>query len=220
MQLAINMRRGNISDELVNVLRMMIVDGELGGGERINEVQIAERLAVSRTPLREALALLAREGTLTNVPRIGWFVKPLTVAEFDQLYAIRPLLDPEALRLAELPSPSRISKLEEVNDRILAASTPDEVIELDDEFHMLLIADCPNLVLVDLIRNFIRRTHRYEIGLVRDRGRVAIAHDNHRDILSALRSRDLDAAVAALRTNLQSGQEPIRAWLTSREKTA
>lgn len=220
MQLAINMRRGNISDELVNVLRMMIVDGELGGGERINEVQIAERLAVSRTPLREALALLAREGTLTNVPRIGWFVKPLTVAEFDQLYSIRPLLDPEALRLGGLPSSDRVSELADVNDRLLAASATDEVIALDDEFHLLLIADCPNLVLVDLIRDFIRRTCRYEIALMQDRNQVAIANDGHRDILSALKASDLGGAVAALRINLQTGREPIRTWLTARGKTA
>src|SRR5436853_385060 len=121
MQLSVVAPRGNISEELADRLRNMIVDGGLAAGERINEVHLALRLGVSRTPLREALARLAREGTLASVPRIGWFVKPLTLDEFDQLYPIRPLLDPEALRLAGLPSPARLEQLEALNRRILAA---------------------------------------------------------------------------------------------------
>ena len=208
--------RGNISEELADTLRELIVDGGLAAGQRINEVHLAQRLGVSRTPLREALARLAREGTLTSVPRIGWFVKPLTLDEFDQLYPIRPLLDPEALRLAGLPSPARIEQLHRLNRRILAANKAEQVIALDDEWHLLLIADCPNRVLVDLVRDFMRRTRRYEIALMRERKNVEIAADTHRDIMAALKRGALGAAVAALKVNLQTGNEPIRAWLKAR----
>src|SRR5262245_36973472 len=97
--------RPNISDVLATALRDMIVDGRLPAGERINEVHLAARLQVSRTPLREALGRLVAEGALTSVPRIGYFVCPLTLDEFEQLYPIRAILDPEALRLAGIPSP-------------------------------------------------------------------------------------------------------------------
>ena len=83
--LSLTLPRGNISDDLVNGLRNMIVDGRLAAGERINEVHLARALGVSRTPLREALARLAREGTLSSVPRIGWFVKPLSLEELEQI---------------------------------------------------------------------------------------------------------------------------------------
>ena len=209
--------RSNLSDEAINVVRNMIVDGTLAAGERINEVTLSQRLGVSRTPLREALARLAREGTLTSVPRIGWFVKPLSLDEFDQLYAMRPLLDPEALRLAGLPPASRVEQLEEINRQIAAADAADRIIDLDDEFHLLLIADCPNQILLDFIRDIIRRTRRYEVALMRDRANVAVATDNHRAILAALRRRDLEGAVNALRLNLQTGYEPIRTWLEERE---
>ena len=211
-------KRANLSDEVVQALRNMIVDGTLDAGERINEVHLSERLGVSRTPLREALARLAREGTLTSVPRIGWFVKPLSLDEFDQLYALRPLLDPEALRFAGLPSGERIKQLERLNDRIAAAGDADRIIDFDDEFHLLLIADCPNQILLDLIHDIIRRTRRYEVALMRDQANVAVATANHRDILAALHRRDLEGAVAALRRNLQTGYEPIRAWLEEREE--
>src|SRR5262249_40350900 len=88
--------RANISADGAAAVRAMIVDGRLPAGERINEVRLAEQLGVSRTPLREALNRLSSEGALTSAPRIGYFVRPLTLEEFQQIYAIRPLLDPEA----------------------------------------------------------------------------------------------------------------------------
>jgi DNA-binding GntR family transcriptional regulator len=211
-------RDNNISDALAIELRNRIVDGRLPPGERINEVHLSRDLGVSRTPLREALARLAQEGALRSVARIGYFVMALTVEEFEQIYAIRPLLDPPALRLAGIPSRSRLERLRELNERIENARDADTTIGLDDEWHLELVADCPNKVLIDLIRQFIQRTRRYEIALMRERRNVAVATSNHKAILSALRRRDLDAACAALRTNLETGREPILAWLQSREQ--
>jgi len=218
--LSIALPRGNISDEVVKVLRNMIVDGSLAAGERINEVHLARALGVSRTPLREALTRLGREGTLTSVARIGWFVKPLTLEEFDQVYPIRSMLDPEALRLAGLPPPETVERLERLNARIAAATDADETIALDDEWHLLLIGHCPNRVLLELVRDFIRRTRRYELALMRDSANVAVATDNHRAIIAALRRRDLEGAVAGLRLNLSTGFAPIRAWLAAREEVS
>ena len=217
-KLSLMLPRGNISDDLVNALRNMIVDGTFAAGERINEVHLARTLGVSRTPLREALARLAREGTLTSVARIGWFVKPLSLEEFEQLYPIRSLLDPEALRIGGLPPAATVEHLERLNVQIEQADGADEIIALDDQWHLALIGHCPNAILLDLIRDFIRRTRRYEIALMRERRNVAIATDNHRDIIAALRGRDLEAAVAALRHNLTTGFAPIRDWLEARER--
>ena len=210
--------RENLSDVLAMRLRNMVVDGELAEGSRINEVHLAARLGVSRTPLREALARLAQEGALGNVPRIGWFVRPLTLEEFQQIYPIRSYLDPEALRLAGLPPAERIEHLELLNRAIGRTDDPDRIIALDDEWHLELIADCPNQVLLDLIGQFIRRTRRYEVALMRERRNVAVATSNHCDIVAALRRGDLDSACAELRNNLSTGFEPIAAWLRDRNQ--
>src|SRR5262245_22945398 len=108
--------RANISAAAAAAVRAMIVDGRLADGERINEVRLAEQLGVSRTPLREALSRLSAEGAITSSPHLGYFVRALTLEEFQQVYAIRPLLDPEALRLAGLPSAKKIERLERAND--------------------------------------------------------------------------------------------------------
>jgi len=209
--------RDNISDSLAVELRNRIVDGRLPAGERINEVQLSQQLGVSRTPLREALARLAHEGALRSVPRIGYFVRPLTLEEFEQIYPIRSLLDPEALRMAGVPPRERLDKLREINDLIAGAEDADAIIDLDDEFHLELIAGCPNQVVVDLIRQFIQRTRRYELALMREQANVAMTHASHKTVMAALRRRDLDAACAALKTNLQTGFAPIVAWLKEKD---
>ena len=209
--------RDNLSGELAGTLRNMIIDGALAAGERINEVHLAARLGVSRTPLREALARLGQEGALISVPRIGWFVRPLTLDELEQIYPMRALLDPEALRLGGLPSAERLAALRRLNALLAAERDADAAIALDDEWHLLLIDACPNRELIDLIKHYIRRTRRYEIALMRERSNIANAGAAHETIIAALEAGDLAAACEGLRRNLQTGFDPIADWLRGRE---
>jgi DNA-binding GntR family transcriptional regulator len=209
--------RPNISETVANRVRDMIVDGRLAAGERVNEVHLAARLGISRTPLREALSSLAAEGALTSSPRIGYFVAPLTLEEFDQIYPIRAILDPEALGLAGVPSRDRLEHLEDRNRRIRAARDVEKAILLDNHWHLELLADCPNRVLIALIKQFMDRTHRYEIALLREEQNLRISTAEHNLILSALRSGNLKRACQGLRRNMQSGIEPIRSWLKHRK---
>ncbi|HKP47951.1 MAG TPA: GntR family transcriptional regulator [Pyrinomonadaceae bacterium] len=210
-------RDNNISDSIAIEVRNMIVDGRLPAGERINEVHLSHDLGVSRTPLREALHRLAHEGALTSSPRIGYFVRALTVEEFEQIYPIRKLLDPEALRLAGLPSRDRLERLRSINEKIEQTPDPDLIIDLDDEWHLELVGNCPNQVLIDLIRQFIQRTRRYEIALMRERHNVSMACAAHKSVMAALRRKDLAGACDALRKNLETGYEPILSWLKERD---
>lgn len=211
------LKRANISEAVAGAVRAMIVDGRLAGGERVNEVRLAEGLGVSRTPVREALSRLAAEGALTSTPSLGYFVRPLGLEEFEQIYDIRPILDPEALRLAGIPPPKRIERLEKINRTLAAARDPEAAIALDDAWHAELLADCPNRVLIELIENIILRTRRYELALMRETRNVVSATQEHKRILAALRDGNLKAACAALKHNMQSGRAPIVAWLRDRE---
>jgi DNA-binding GntR family transcriptional regulator len=210
------LRRLNVSETVAGAVRAMIVDGRLAPGERINEVRLSEALGVSRTPLREALNRLAAEGAVASTPAIGYSVRPLSLEEFGQLYDIRPLLDPEALRLAGLPSAARLARLDSLNRRFAAARDAETAITLDDEWHLELIAACPNRVLAEMIETLMLRTRRYEVALLRERPNRLRAGDDHDQILAALRAGDLPAACAALKINMQSGREPIVTWLTAR----
>ena len=197
----------------------MIVRGALPDGARINEVHLAAELGVSRTPLREGLGHLVAEGIVRSEPRRGFFVPPLTIAEFEQLYDIRPILDPEALRLAGIPSPASLDRLDRINRRMLAAKTPPVAIDLDDAWHLELLAECPNRVLVEIIQQIIGRTRRYEYALFRETSNVWTASNEHDLIVAALKAGDLAAACRLLERNMRSGKAPIIAWLESRPES-
>lgn len=206
----------SISAKAAQEVRQRIVRGELSDGTRINEVRLAAELGVSRTPLREGLGQLVAERVVRVEPRRGFFVAPLTIAEFEQLYGIRPLLDPEALRLAGIPARATLDRLDAINRDMLAAETPAAAIDLDDAWHRELLSACPNRVLVELIDQIIVRTRRYEYALFRETDNVWTATNEHEQIVAALRDGDLASACRLLEQNMRSGKAPVLAWLSRR----
>ncbi|MGD2130693.1 MAG: GntR family transcriptional regulator [Lysobacterales bacterium] len=214
------LNRPNMADVVAQTLRRMIVDGSLPAGERINEVRIAARLGVSRTPLREALAALAAEGALLQQPRRGFFVRPLSRAELEQIYPIRQLLDPEAMRLTGIPGQARLARLSAGLDEIARAREPEEVLDRNEAWFRELYADCPNRELVELIWQYGRRTSRYEILLMRDPANARRSVQTKRRLLAALQEGDLSAACAQVREIMSFGAAPITAALAGRESAS
>lgn len=209
-------KRVSTTGAVADRVRTMIADAVLGAGDRINEVHLARELGVSRTPLREALARLVPEGAIGHAPHTGYFVKPLTLEEFEPLYAMRAILDPAALQAAGVPSSERIRELWALNSKLEASTDVTATLNLDDAWHRELIAGCSNFILLELIEQFMLRTRRYEVALMRERPQVAAAVEEHRQILRALEIGDLEGACSALRENMTRGAEPMRAWLQRR----
>lgn len=216
MQGAEPLSRANVSEQVAAAVRAMIVDGRLAEGERINEVRLSESLGVSRTPLREALSRLAAEGAIASAPGLGYRVRPLTLEELEQLYDIRPILDPEGLRRAGLPDARRLRRLEQLNRAFAGERDAEAAIALDDQWHLELVGACPNKVLIEMIQHIMLRTRRYELALMRETANVERATGDHDLILAALGKGDLEGACAALKQNMQSGRGPIVAWLAAR----
>ena len=208
--------RHNLAGELLTVLRDKIMVGSLPSG-RVNEVRLASSLGVSRTPLREALMRLVSEGAVTVIPRHGFYVQPLSEAELEQLYPLRAILDPAALRLAGIPSNERIRVLRQKNRNLVRATTAQEAVRLDDEFHFALLTDA-NPILLGFIEQVMWRTRRYEIGLMERPVNVSAAVQEHDAIIKALEAGNLDAACSALAKNMSSGKEAIVEWLRTREE--
>jgi DNA-binding GntR family transcriptional regulator len=210
--------RPNISGEIADALRQHIVTGELAPGERINEVHLAKALGVSRTPLREALSSLVAEGAIETKPRRGFFVTPLSREELEGVYPIRAILDPEALRLAGIPDRKKLEKLKRLNAGLEKERGADQRIRLDDQWHLELVSNCGNRVLLDLIEQFMRRTHRYEYAYMNERHHLETAIREHREILAALARGDLKGACKWLKQNMESAKEPLIAWLDARQE--
>jgi len=204
----------NLPEALGVRLRSMILDGSLPEG-RINEVHLAAALGVSRTPLREALMRLVSEGAVTTIPRIGFFVQPLSEEELDQLYPLRAVLDPAALRLSGVPSAKMLDRLRAINRKLATARSAEAAVHLDDQWHRVLLSEA-NPILLGFIEQLMWRTRRYELALMDGPPNVDRAVAEHDEVLDSLARGDLDAACASLAGNLRSGKEPIVEWLRSR----
>ncbi len=201
--------RVSLSTQIQEEIRERIVRGALEDGARLNEVELAKALGVSRTPVREALSQLVAERFVQQVPGRGFFVAELSREEIDQLYIVRQLLDPAALELAGIPEMATLDRLEELNERTAKARRARRVVELDDEWHLILLESCPNQILLDLIRQFMRMTFRYELAYMSDAANVEVVVREHAQILAALRGGDLARACAGLRQNMTSAQVPL-----------
>ena len=211
--------RRNLSEEIASTVREMIFNGRLAAGERLNEVHLAAQLGVSRTPLREALGALVAEHALTVLPRRGFFVKELTAEEVSNIYPMRALLDPEALKLSGVPSPQRLKRLADINKQLRSAVAAKKAIQLEDEWFRELWADCPNPVLLDLIEHFMRRTRRYELASMRQRDTITSSTDAKKEVHQLLRAGNLTAACKCVRRGLMNGAKPVLAWLETTKRS-
>ena len=206
-----------ISSQAATIIRTMIVEGEISDGERINEVHLSKHLNISRTPIREGLGQLVAEQFVESIPRRGFFAREMTAYEFSNLYDLRPILDVEAFILGGQPSTSEIDTIEVANQRFHEAAPGNAAVNADDAFHKLLLARCPNKVLMEFIDSLILRTRRYELALFRETTPIKSADNQHALIIKALRDRDMVIAAKRLRGNLTSGKAPIIKWLSTRQ---
>lgn len=196
----------------------MIVDGRLAAGAAINEVHLARSLGVSRTPLREALSGLVAEGAVLQIPRRGFFVRELTLEEARDIYLIRPILDPEALRQSGLPTREELEHLQRLLDAMKEARDVHEAIRVDDEWYRALWPRCTNRALIGLIEQFMLKTRRYELACMGEAQVISSSTRSKQGILDALRERDLEEACRLVRASLERGLIPVEEWLLSRPR--
>jgi DNA-binding GntR family transcriptional regulator len=193
------------SDRTATVLREKILSGALRAGERINEVETAAALGISRAPLREALKTLVNEGLVVAIANRGAFVRSFSAPELADLYELRIALELRALTLAnERASPADIKSLDvlldETDDRMAEAAAGAYPGELD--FHLGLVALSRSTELLTAAQSV---NHR--ISLARFRSgqqpvRARHAFDQHREIVNKLQVRDLVGASALLERHL------------------
>ncbi|MDR3522142.1 MAG: GntR family transcriptional regulator [Acidocella sp.] len=201
--------RSNSLPSLVQeeVLRM-IKAGELAAGARLNELDLAERLKISRSPLREAMRALEEAGLVRLERNRGMFVRQVSLAEALELYQVRAALDDQAGRLlAPVITSAQLSELGVMLDGLeaLGESDIDHTFPRNIAFHDRLVEMTGNTTLLGLYRQVINRMH-----LLRRRsfaGGNAASHREHREILAALATRSPQAAANAMRAHVEHGYE-------------
>jgi DNA-binding GntR family transcriptional regulator len=156
---------------VVPTLREAIVDNVLAPGSRLREVQLAAQLGVSRTPVREAFAQLEREGLVTIAPRVGAFVREVTLRDVDEIYSVRAALEGMAVQLAaQNPTPLGRARLDAAVNAMRAQ------VEANDPAAYTRELDAFYATVMDLADNTVlHRTHDNLLGPMRRLRRIAMS---------------------------------------------
>ena len=196
---------GLVQDEILRRIKA----GEIEVGARLNELELSQHLQVSRAPVREALRALQEAGLVRLEKNRGMFLRELTDAEIAEHYAVRATLDEMAGRLlAPKIDDAQILELKRMLAALESASIRDGVngyFPLNIAFHDRLVEMAGNATLLDLYRQVVNRMHLVRRRSFATIGSSAASHDEHRQILEALETRDPDAAGAAMRGHVDGG---------------
>jgi DNA-binding GntR family transcriptional regulator len=216
---ALGRERATLTDRAADALRRAIVDGRLLAGELYSVARLADRLGVSRTPVREALLLLERQGMVRFERNRGVRVLKTSAHDLDEVFQLRLLLEvPAARRAAELVGERELSALEAELDAMRAQVRPaDEAAFMahDQRFHELLLSAAGNRRLVGIVAG-LRAHVRFQGASTVGRGRdLRAILDEHVRILDALRAGDPDAVAEAMRAHLAHTRELLLAPYSS-----
>ena len=206
--------RSPLRDQVYDAVLARIYRGDLAPAARVRDTDLAGQLGVSRTPVREALLRLAREGVLDADMGRGFSVRPLDASEMRETGAILSTLEQLALRLSGEIPPPRLLELSDIDRELTAIrGDVDRCIELDEQWHRTLLEGCPNARLLGMISTLWQVPRRYMRAFLRDAGRVSLSTQHHARIIEALRRRDQEAALQRFSHHWQRGIEELGAWI-------
>ena len=192
-------------------IRRRILDGELIAESPLSEYQLAEELQLSRTPVREAVKRLEREGLVQAIPNRGTFVSKLTSKDISEIYQVREQLEGFAAHIAaETMSDEAIEKLEKeisVLKTLASESRLVEVVDSDIRLHQQIIASTQNSRLIAMLGTLDDQMHRVRALFPQSPQWLKATLVEHAKIVEAIKARDGLGAEKAMRDHLRSARE-------------
>lgn len=204
------------------VLKHAIITGEIPAGERIVETDYAERLHISRTPLREALRKLERDGLVEYVLRRGVVVRAFTIADVEEIYTIR-----NSLEMLTLPAIVRNATAEDIAELRQMLAEMDEVLERGDletlspmarTFHTRLTRICKQYRILRVIEGQDEFITRFSAMAIRQENRRSSAHQEHHRLVELLEKRDLEGFTALISAHIERSKENCLAALAAQRQ--
>lgn len=190
------------ADKLAEALAEAIFSGEFEPGSRLDEQQLAQRFAVSRTPVREALRMLATSGLIDIRPRRGAFVTNVSPSQLEELFVAMGELEATCARLAALSmAPTERRRLEALHERMARLADrgdADGFAEANHAFHTMIYAGAHNVVIADMTAAMRKRLAPFRHAQFYVEGRPARSHAEHDAVVRAIVGGDASAAHAAM----------------------
>ena len=216
--------RRPLHSEVVERVRALIVHGELAPGERLNERILAERFNISRTPLREAIKILALEGLVKLLPNRGAEVTQLTRSTVEDMFQVMGVLEALAGELAcKRASDAELAEIRALHNTMhqhFESSDRAAYFALNQRIHECIVGCAGNAELSAMYRNLAQRLHRARYMANFSRTRWSQAMQEHEEILDALENRDSARLNSIMKSHLQNKFNVIEQWLAESETGA
>lgn len=210
MRLVLN----SLHDEVATKLRERIFAGELAPGSFVDEPALCAELAISRTPLREALKVLTAEGLLRHEPRRGCFVSEITERDLDDIFPVIALLEGRcAFEAANNASDADLAALEQLHDRLNRSARARRINDYYDAnfaIHEAIITLANNRWLAQVIGDLRKIVKLARLQQLHAPGRLDQSLSEHMAVFAALKARDAEGAEAAMRTHLTRQRVALR----------
>ena len=206
-------RRQNLTERIYRQLKRSIFDFDLLPGDRFTENAIAEQMQASRTPVREALTRLQREGFVEVSFRSGWQVRPFDFEQFEQLYDVRIVLELAVVkRLCDMQPAPDLDELKSVwmvtpQERLSHGPT---VCSLDERFHELLVEASGNREMARIHHDLTERLRIVRRIDFTQRPRIEATYVEHGQILLNIIKRRSDEAQRLLKTHIEESKAAVR----------
>ncbi len=207
-----------LREKIYKLIKKAILKRELKPGERITEIDLANRFGISRTPIREAFRRLESEGFLTIFPRKGATVTEINEKNVIEFYQIKGALEALAGRLALANITSEdIEEMERLNDKLKEISLSDEDTAFDEfnkihnSFHEKFISLSGNTLLIEILRNLVKRFMRFRL-MVEQSNFIREVISQHEDIIEAFKKKDEKEVEKTIKKNANLGLELIKKY--------
>ena len=202
-----------LRDVVFNTLRQAILTGDLKPGERLMEIHLANKLGVSRTPIREAIRKLELEGLVTMIPRRGAEVAQITEKSMNDVLEVRRSMDALCVELAcERISVQELEALDKACDDFAeAVKTKDirKIAQADVALHDIIVQATGNRRLVQLINNLSEQMYRYRFEYLKDTTRHQSLIAEHRMICEGIRKKNKEEATSAAKLHIDNQEKAI-----------
>ena len=210
-----------LRDVVFNTLRQAILKGELAPGERLMEIQLADRLGVSRTPIREAIRKLELEGLVLMIPRKGAEVAKISEKSLRDVLEVRRALEVLAVELAcQRMTEEDIKKLESAQEDFKAAVDKGEamaIAETDEHYHDIIYNGTGNVRLIQLLNNLREQMYRYRLEYIKEADKRQILLIEHEHILKGLKERKMDEVKEAMREHIDNQEITVSRNIIERD---
>lgn len=202
-----------LRDVVFNTLRQAILTGELKPGERLMEIHLANKLGVSRTPIREAIRKLELEGLVIMIPRRGAEVAQITEKSMNDVLEVRRALDALCVELAcDRITQQELEQLKTACDGFEAAvKTGDikKIAQADVALHDIIVRATGNQRLMQLVNNLSEQMYRYRFEYIKDSSQHARLIEEHRIIYESIVKKDKETASMAAKTHIDNQEKAI-----------